>query len=187
MAAPSVTMLDVAAAEQKPLRRGILKAIFTVGLPSYVEQLPIEKANAFSQQTLRVSDMGTPSTRNVGQAVSAYNAQFDNQTETLKIIENYISIDKELLEVSSYVQDVLTMQTEAYGEVVKLTANNLLVAGNPGSDVTQPAGLDYRVRNDALFINQSVNAAGLDVDMCEFGVLTVVTLPVDTISGHGSS
>lgn len=160
----AITLLDMAAAEQKPLKKAILMAFFKGSLPSPVDTLPVANAPALSQQIVRLTDPGTPSTRNIGDAVAAYQAQFTQGQETLKIIENKITIDKVLLDVKTYVQDPIAMQTKAYGLVIKNTVNDLFVTGDPGGDVTQPAGLDYRLRNDAHFVNQAVNANNLDVD-----------------------
>ena len=158
------TLLDMAAIEKRPMARAIIRAMFTATLPSPIDTIPVVNALALSQQIVRLSDAGAPSTRNIGQAVTAYAAKFVDATETLKIIENKITIDKVLLDVKTYIQDPIKLQTDQYAQTVKLLMNELLIAGDPGTDVTQPAGLDYRLRNQALFVGQSVNAAGLNVD-----------------------
>ena len=48
-------------------------------------------------------------------------------------------------------KDPSTTTTKAYAKVVGNTINDLFRNGDPGADVTQPAGLDYRLRNDADF------------------------------------
>src|SRR3990170_3006966 len=158
------TLVDMAAIEQKPLRKAIMWAMFKGSLPSPVDFLPIATANALSQQTIRATDLGTPTTRNLGESVAAYSAKFSTGEETLKIIENKITIDKVLRDVKTYVQDPVTLQTKAYALVLKNTVNNLLLNGDPGVDPSDPAGLDYRLRNDATFVSQSVDANALDVD-----------------------
>ena len=161
---PAVNMLDVAAIEQKPLKKAIIMAMFKGVLPSPMDFLPLGNANALSQQVSRLSDAGAPSTRNINEAVAAYNAKFTTGTETLKIIENKIQIDKVLLDVKTYIQDPLTLQIKTYSAVVRNTVNDLLINGDPGSDPTQPAGLFQRLASDALFVDQGVDAGALDVD-----------------------
>jgi hypothetical protein len=157
-------MLDMAAIEQKPLKKAIIMAMFKGVLPSPMEQLPVSNANALSQQVTRLTDAGAPSTRNINDTVAAYQAKFTTGTETLKIIENKVEIDKVLLDVKTYVQDPLALQIKTYSAVVRNTVNDLLINGDPGADETQPAGLQFRLAGDALFLNQGVDANGLDVD-----------------------
>lgn len=164
MSGESVTLLDAAVLEKKPLRKGILKAMFSTALPSPIEQLPTASATSLRAQTVRLTDPGTPTTRNIGDSVAAYSARFTDGEETLKIIENKVTIDKVLLEFKNYVMDPIEAQTQQYGETVRATANDLFVNGNPGTDSTQPAGLLYRLENDALFLNQCVDAVSLDID-----------------------
>src|SRR5574341_1041251 len=100
----ALTMLDLAAIEQRPLKKAVLMAFFESQLPSPMEQLPIEPATALSQKTVRLTDAGTPSTRNLGDAVAAYNATFSAREETLKLLENKVTRNKVLLDVKSYIQ-----------------------------------------------------------------------------------
>ena len=162
--AGAINMLTVAATEQKPLKKAIIMAMFKGVLPSPMDFLPLGNANALSQQVTRLTDAGAPSTRNINEAVAAYEAKFTTGTETLKIIENKIQIDKVLLDVKTYIQDPLTLQIKTYSAVVRNTVNDLLINGDPGSDPTQPAGLQHRLASDALFVNQGVDAGGLNVD-----------------------
>ena len=161
---PGTTLLDMAAIEQKPLKKAIMFAMFDGERPSPMEKLPVETTRSLTQRSVRMTDAGSPSTRNIGQAVATYAAKFTTDEEALKIIENKITIDKVLLDQKDYIQDPITLQFKAYGMVVKATVNDLFINGDPGSDVTQPAGLDYRLRNDATFLNQAVDANNLDVD-----------------------
>src|SRR3990172_4678014 len=127
-----ITLLDTAAIEQKPLKKAVLMAMFKGRLPSPMDFLPIENAKSLAQEVTRLTDPGTPSTRNIGEAVAAYQAVFTRGQETLKVIKN--------------------------------TVNNLLVNGDPAADASDPAGLQYRLVNDAMFLAQSVDANALDVD-----------------------
>lgn len=160
---PGTTLLDMAVIENKPMKKAIMIAMFKGQLPSPAESLPIEGATSLSQQSIRMTDAGTPTTRNVGEQVSTYAAKFSTEEETLKIIENKITIDKVLLDVKNYVQDPIALQTQAYGLVIKNTLNNLLISGDPGADVSDPAGLDYRFRNDATFVGQAIDGLNTDV------------------------
>lgn len=158
------TLLDMAAIEQQPLKKAIMFSMFSGQLPSPMEKLPVETTQALTQRNVRLTDAGSPSTRNVGQSVATYAAKFSTGQETLKIIENKITIDAVLLDQKDYIQDPITLQFKAYMMVVKNTVNDLFINGDPGSDVTQPAGIDYRLRNDATFLGQAVDGNNLDVD-----------------------
>lgn len=160
----ALTLLDMAALEQKPLKKAVLFSMFQSQLPSPMEQLPIENATSLGQKTVRITDFGSPTTRNLGDAVSAYKATFSDREETLKIIENKITLDKIYLDIKSFIQDPLSLQMKAYSLVVKNTVNNLLINGDPGTDPTQPAGLFYRLQNDATFSGQAVNHAGAAIN-----------------------
>lgn len=160
----AITLLDAASLSQKPLQKAILMAMFQSQLPSPVEQLNVKGVSSLGARTVRLTDGGSPSTRNIGDAVAAYQAKFSDREETLKIIENKVTIDKVLLEIKDYIQDPLALQMKTYALVVKNTINDLLINGDPTVDPTQPAGLHFRLNNDAIFSGQSVNAAGLNVD-----------------------
>lgn len=185
----ALSLLDIAAAEVKPLKRAIMMSMFKGRLPSPADFLPVENAQGLTQQIVRMTDGGSPTTRNINEAVAAYQAKFSDREETLKIIENKIVIDKVLLDVKTYIQDPIAMQTRAYGEIVKNTVNNLLINGDPTSDTSDPAGLDFRIKNDAFFLNQSVNAANLDVDASDANRLTWLDHidNVITLVGGGAS
>lgn len=160
----ALNFLDLAALEQKPLKKAVMMSMFQSVLPSPMEQLPIENANSLAQQVVRITDYGTPSTRNLGEAVAAYKATFSDRTETLKIIENKITLDKIYLEIKTFIQDPLQLQVKAYSAVVRNLVNDLFINGDPGVTDTDPAGIFYRLNHDATFNGQSVNAAALDVD-----------------------
>jgi len=159
-----LTMLDMAAIQQKPLVKGIMMAMFKGVLPSPMEQLPVKTVGALAQRVSRLTDAGAPSTRNINEAVAVYAAHFTTGTETLKIIENKIPIDKVLLAEKNHIQDPMTLQTKTYSSVVRNTVNDLLINGDPVADESNPAGLQYRLGNDAMFLNQCVDANALDVD-----------------------
>jgi hypothetical protein len=160
----ALNMLDLAALEQKPLKKAVLISMFKGQLPSPMEQLPVENAQSLAQQVVRMTDAGTPTTRNLGDAVAAYKASFSDRTETLKIIENKITMDKIYLDIKTFIQDPLALQLKSYSMIVKLTVNNLFINGDPGADTTAPAGVQYRLNRDATFVGQSVDAAGADVN-----------------------
>lgn len=167
-----LTLLDVASVEHAPMAKAVLMAMFESVLPSPMEQLPIENATSLGQKTVRMTDGGSPSTRHLNAAVAEYSAKFSDRIETLKIIENKVTIDKVLLEVKDYIQDPLALQMKAYSAVIKSKVNELFINGDPGADPTTPAGLHYRLSNDGTFVGQSVNAAGLDVDASDANRLT---------------
>ena len=160
----ALNALDLAVLEKDSLKKGIMLAMFKSQLPSPMDQLPVENVQSLSQQVIRMTDPGTPSTRNLNDTVTAYQAQFTRGVETLKIIENKVVLDPTFLDVKTYVQDPITTQTKAYARVVRNTINDLFLNGDPGSDVTQPAGLDYRLRNDADFNGQAIDGNALNVD-----------------------
>ena len=160
----ALNALDLAVLEKDSLKKGIMFAMFKSALPSPMDFLGVENAQSLSQDVIRMTDPGTPSTRNLNDTVTAYQAQFTRGSETLKIIENKVVIDPTFLDVKTYVQDPVTTQTKAYAKVVRTTINDLFLNGDPGSDVTQPAGLDYRLRNDADFNGQAIDSTNIDVD-----------------------
>ena len=160
---PVLTMLDIAAIEQKPLVKAIQMAMFEGQLPTPMEMLPVASAQSLTQQTIRMTDGGAPTTRNLGDAVVGYKATFADRHETLKIIENAVKLDKIYLDIKTLVQDPLALQFKAYGAVVKSKVNDLFINGDPTAVVSDPAGLRFRLQNDATFLNQAVNAAGLDL------------------------
>ena len=159
----ALTALDLAVLEKDPLKKGIMLAMFKGQLPSPLDLLPVENAQSLTQEVIRMTDAGTPSTRNLNDSVASYQAKFARGAETLKIIENKITLDPTFLDIKTYVQDPIGLQTQAYGKVVRTTIIDLLINGDPGSDVTQPAGLDYRLRNDADFNGQAIDSSKIDI------------------------
>lgn len=168
----ALNALDLAVLEKDALKKGVMLAMFKSALPSPMDFLPVENAQSLTQQVIRMTDPGTPSTRNLNDTVTAYQAQFTRGAETLKIIENKVVIDPTFLDIKTYVQDPITTQIKAYAKVVRTTINDLLINGDPGSDVTQPAGFDYRLRNDADFNGQNIDGNNLDVDGSDANRLT---------------
>jgi hypothetical protein len=162
-----LTMLDMAAISQKPLVKGVMMAMFKGRLPSPMERLPVKTTTALSQRVSRLTDAGAPTTRNINETVTVYSAHFTTGVETLKIIENKILIDKVLLAEQNHIQDPIVLQTKTYASVVRNTVNDLLINGDPVADESQPAGLQYRLGNDSMFLNQCVDAGSLDVDANE--------------------
>src|SRR3972149_4213437 len=147
----AITLLDTAAIEQKPLKKAVLMAMFKGRLPSPMDFLPIENAKSLAQEVTRLTAPGPPSPRNIGEAVAAHQAVFTRGQETLKIVENKITIDKVLLDVQTYIEDPIALQTRTYSLVIKNTVNNLLVNGDPAADASDPAGLQYRLPKDPIF------------------------------------
>lgn len=161
------TLLDMAVVEQKPIKKAILISMFKGRLPSPIDVLPVKGANALSQSVVRMTDPGSPSLRALNTDVAAFKARFADRDEVLTIMENKIVIDKVLLDVKSYVHDPVAMQTRAYGAIVKNTLNHIFINGDPTVTPVEPAGLDFRLRTDAHYLQQSVNANNLDVDASE--------------------
>lgn len=160
----ALTMLDLAAIEQRPLKKAVMISMFESQLPSPMEQLPVEGAQGLSQTVIRLTDAGLPTTRNLGEAVAQYKAVFADRQETLKIIENKVTLDKVYLDIKTYVQDPLALQMKVYSQVVKNKINDLFINGDPTTDVSDPAGIYFRLNNDPTFNGQSIDAASLDVD-----------------------
>lgn len=163
--ADALTMVDLAVMEQRPLRKGFLMSMFKGRLPSPMDRLPVQAAKSLSQEILRMTDPGTANFRNLGASVSSYKATFANGIEVLKVIEDKVTLDKIYLEIDTFVQDPIAAQIRAYGDVVRALVNDMFINGDPGADETVPAGLRYRLQNDAMFLNQSIDAEGLDVDL----------------------
>lgn len=160
---PVLTMLDIAAIEERPLVKAIMFAMFQGQLPTPMEMLPVTAAQSLTQETIRMTDGGAPTTRNLGEAVVGYKATFADRKETLKIIENAVKLDKVYLDIKTLIQDPLELQFQAYGKVIKNKVNDLFINGDPTVDSSDPAGLRFRLQNDATFLSQSVNAAPLDL------------------------
>ena len=163
-AASELTLLDIAATIKTPIESTVMMAMFQSRLPSPIDFLPTKTIAALSMQTVRVTEPDSPTTRHLGGSAGGYKAKVSDQTETLKIIQDKVTLDVVYLAVKNYIEDPIELQFRIYGKVLKADLNNLFIAGNPGSDPTEPEGLDFRLRNDATFVDQSVDAADLNVD-----------------------
>lgn len=163
-AASELTLLDIAATIKTPIESTVMLSMFIGRLPSPIDFVPTKTVSSLSMQTVRVTETDSPTTRHLGGSAGGYKAKVSDQTETLKIIQDKVTLDVVYLSVKNYIEDPIELQFRIYGKVLKADLNNLFIAGNPGTDPTEPAGLDYRLRNDATFLDMSVNANGLDVD-----------------------
>lgn len=183
----NITLMDLAVADAKPLRKAILYSMFQSRLVTPIEVLPIKSASSLTQTIIRITDYGTPATRNLDETASAYSAQFADKTETLKIIENTIKIDPTHLDIKTYVQDPVEMRVQAYSKALKAYTNDLFINGDPTVVASQPSGLAFRFANDAYFSGQGVNAGGLDVDASDINMyqwLDYVDEAIDLANGQ---
>ena len=153
-----LTIADAANLEQKSLRKGVLQAFYEDLLPNPADRIPWAGVNSLRQTVVSLSQVDTPSLRNINEPPTVWKAQFEQFEETLKTIENTITIDPVLLMVKDYVQDLRISQVKAYMKQVNYLINDLLINGNPSVDERQPAGLEYRLENSARFVGQTVHA-----------------------------
>jgi hypothetical protein len=162
--ADELSLLDISALIKTPIESTVMLSMFKGRLPSPIDFIPTKTVAALSMQTARVTEPDSPTTRNLGGSAGVYKAKVSDRTETLKIIQDKVTLDVVYLSVKNYIEDPIELQFRVYGQVLKADLNNLFIAGDPSADETEPEGLDYRLRNDATFINMSVDAGALDVD-----------------------
>lgn len=157
----NLSMLDAAALQQPDMMKKIMDAMFKGTLPTPMEYIPTASAQALSAQIVRITDAGSPAVRDINAEPAVYKASLTTGVENLKIIANTQIVDKVLLEQKNFVTDPLEVQTRTYAQAVRAFMNHLLINGNPGTTVAEPSGLDYRLRNDATFIGQSMDGNSL--------------------------
>jgi len=163
----AMTLLESAAIEQKKLRKGVLMAFYTDTLPSPVERISWENVEALNVPVAMLVQADSPTLRHINETPGAWEARFDQFQETLKIIENTLSIDPVLLMQKNLVVDPRQSKIMIYTRELNYLINNLLVNGDPTVDARNPAGLKFRLENDAKFVGQTVDAgvsAAFDID-----------------------
>ena len=165
----AMTLLEMAAIEEKRLRKGVLMAFYTDTLPSPVERIPWENAESLSVETAMLVQADAPTLRLLNAAPSAWDARWERFPETLKIIENTLTHDPVLGMQKNTVVDPRQQKIMAYSKVLNYLINDLFINGDPTADVKNPAGLKFRLENDAKFVGQTVDAwqagpVGLNVD-----------------------
>lgn len=104
-----------------------------------------------------ISGVPAPSFRSLNEAPSEVKATWAQTNETVKILEVDIVVDPVLLMVNS-IQNVETANAEAVVKSIGYFVNQMLVLGDSSTDIEQPDGLLRRLRSDARFSGQTVNA-----------------------------
>jgi hypothetical protein len=104
-----------------------------------------------------ISGLPAPGFRSLNEAPTETKATWGQMQETLKILENDIIVDPVLLMLDS-IQNVQAANTEAYVKALGYFVNNTLINGDSSTDVESPDGLLRRLRVDARFSGQTVNA-----------------------------
>jgi hypothetical protein len=158
MAATDLNLLDLSVLEQKDMNRAVMFAMFKGVLPSPMDLIPVSTAKSLSQQTLRLTNPGSTTTRALGGAAGDFKAQFSDKAEPLTIIHDDIKLDPVHLDIKTYVQDPIALQVRAYGQTVRAKINDMMINGDQGSDETLISGFFPRLRDDPTFLNQSVDA-----------------------------
>jgi len=65
----------------------------------------------------------------------------------------------------NYLVNPRTSQSDAYSKTLNYSVNDLLINGDPSVNERDPAGIKYRIDNDAKFVGQTIDpSGGLDVD-----------------------
>jgi len=164
-----MTLAESAAIEQKKLRKGVLLAFYQDTLPSPVERVPFEDVESLNVPVAMLAQADAPTLRLINEAPQAWDARFDQFSETLKVIENTLVHDPVVLMQKNLVVDPRQQKITAYQRQLQYLVNELLINGDPSSDPRNPAGLLYRLDNEAKFAGQTVDCSqagpvGLNVD-----------------------
>ena len=159
----ALTLADMASLAETNLRKGVIYGLAKATRMG--ELLPFMSTDALDATVIYISGYPALSWRNVGGTPAESKATFAQRTEALKALSAKITVDRLVLKAKNMVQDLRKAQISAHTEAIAFEFNDAFVNGDPTADASQPAGIRYRLANEARFTSQTISvSAAYDVD-----------------------
>ena len=124
------------------------------------DKLPFTDVGDINTMVMEATGLPVPSHRPINPtAVNIATAKFGQRPESLKIITDKITVDRQLLGNKSSHVDPRTAAIEQYMKAIGYEMVNMFLNGNPITAPDQPGGLAYRFRTDLRLSNGTANPA----------------------------
>jgi len=113
------------------------------------DRLPFDDTGDLNMMVMEATGLPTPSHRPINPtSINIATAQFGQRSESLKIIADKITVDRQLLNNKSSHIDPRTAAIEQYTRSLAYQIVNMWINGNPVTNPDQPAGLAFRFLTD---------------------------------------
>jgi len=153
----ALTLADMASLAENKLRQGVIYGLAKATRMG--DLLPFTSTNALDATVVYISGYPSLSWRNVGGTPAESKATFAQRTEALKALSAKMTVDRLVLKAKNLVQDLPSSQIKAHTEAIAFEFNDMFINGDPLADASIPAGIRYRIQNEARFTNQRLNTS----------------------------
>ena len=185
----ALTLADYAALQETKIRKGVIDAL--ADFTRMGTLLPFVSTDALDATVVYRSGYPAISWRNIGGAPGESKATFAQRTEALKALSAKIVVDRLVLKAKNTVQDLRKAQLDSHIESIAMEFNDMFMNGDPLANDAQPAGIRYRIANEARFASQTINAgAAFDVDFSSANShtwLDLINEAIDRVGGKPSA
>jgi len=186
----ALTLADYAALQETKLRKGVIDAL--ADFTRMGTLLPFQSTDALDATVVYRSGYPAISWRNVGGTPGEDKATFAQRTEALKALSAKITVDRLVLKAKNTVQDLRKAQLDSHVESIAMEFNDMFINGDPTADEAQPAGIRYRMDNEARFADQTISppSAAYDVDLDSAHIhvwLDLIHEAIDRVGGKPSA
>jgi len=141
-----------------PLTKGVVYSI--VRESPLARSIPFQDIGDLSVLMIENQGLPTPGHRAINPtSISEKKVPFGQRSETLKIMSDKITVDRQLLNNRSSHVNPMAASIEGYSKAVAYELVNQLINGDPFTNTDEPAGLVYRFKNDGRLSDGSNNPA----------------------------
>lgn len=175
----ALTLADMASLAENKLRQGVIYGLAKATRMG--DLLPFTSTNALDATVVYISGYPSLSWRNVGGTPAESKATFAQRTEALKALSAKMTVDRLVLRAKNLVQDLPSSQIKAHTEAIAFEFNDMFINGDPTADASIPAGIRYRVGNEARFTDQRLNT-GADISIAPGATEAVMHSFLDLIN-----
>lgn len=153
----AITLHQTQALTMPPLKKYVIKSIVDVS-PVY-ERIPFENQDQLSQIAPYISNLPTPTFRDVNEAGQEISADFAQLASSLSIYDNDIKLDPVVEMQKNLVQDIRQSQVDAGTKAFAYQLVEDYINSDPTSNHRKFMGLQYQLNSDIRFNGQVVNAS----------------------------
>jgi len=130
-----------------PFQQAVIYSILSQS--QLFERLPFDDTGDINTMVMEARGLPTPSHRAINPtSINVATAKFGQRMESLKIISDKITVDRQLRNNKSSHVDPRTAAIERYTKAVAYEMVDMFVNGNPITNPDQPGGMAYRFATD---------------------------------------
>ena len=144
----AITLHQTQALTNPPLKKYVIKSIVDVS-PVY-ERIPFENQDQLSQIAPYISNLPTPTQRDVNEAGQEISADFAQLASSLSIYDNDIKLDPVVEMQKNLVQDIRQSQVDAGTKAFAYQLTEDYVNADPTVNHRNFMGLQYQLNKESL-------------------------------------